>query len=127
MRIADWRVSVRSLKANADSNRIAVDNYNLKPGTGYVYAIARIDATWLGPGQGMVSELDFEINGVRSISDGAFCSVVDLDSEEILNTGQSTSFRECIYLKKSEARRGMLAVYAGYSFEGAPAAYWAIR
>ena len=126
VRIGDWRLTVRSLQANAASNRIAVEDYNLKPGTGYVYAIARIDAEWVGPGQGMVSDLNLEINKITAISDGAFCSLLDLEREELLNTGQSTSFRECIYLPKTKIRSGVLAVYAGYSFDGAPAAYWAV-
>ena len=125
-RIGDWRVRVTSFQANATSNRIAVDDYNREPGTGYVYAIAEIKATYLGAGQGSASDLNLGINGVTSLDDGAMCSILSGGQYETLNTGQSTSYKDCIYLLSSKTKKGTLSVTAGYSFEDAPVAHWAI-
>jgi len=125
-KIGDWRVRVTSFQANSTSNGIAVDEYNREPGTGYVYAIAEIKATYLGAGQGSASDLNLAINGVTSLDDGAMCSILSGGQYETLNTGQSTSYSDCIYLLTSKTKKGTVSVTAGYSFDDAPAAYWAL-
>ncbi len=125
-KIGDWRVTVIWYWANTTSNKTAVAAYNREPGTGYVYALAAIKATYLGAGQGMASDLNLSINGVTSLSDGAQCTLFSDGQYDTLNTGQSTSYTDCIYLLTSKARKGTVSVSTGYSFEDAPAAYWAI-
>jgi hypothetical protein len=127
--VGDWSVTVKSFQANHSSKATAVSDYNRKPGTGYVYAIYKIKATFRGAGQGSPSDLQVAINDVSSIDSGSMCHIMSDGAEDpfaYLNTGQSASYRECIYLLSSKTKKGTIGVSDGFTFEGGRPVFWAI-
>lgn len=131
-RIGDWTVTVTSYQADAQSNARAVGYINNEPGQGFIYAIVGLAVTYEGTGQSETpgGNLDFDINGTGYLSPDTLCSLPIDDSAgwvDRLNTGQSTSYQQCMYLPVETATTGTIRVYDGYSFDpGAQSAQWAI-
>jgi len=117
------------MQADSGSSARAVAEFNQPPGTGYVYALIQLEATYEGAGSGLADEFAISINGVFELKSGVPCVVSPYFGEHVLLTGQSTSGTECIYMLAAKAARGTVRVVVPdlTSGDDGPDAYWATR
>jgi hypothetical protein len=127
---AEYRVTVSAVKANANTEVLAANQFNSPPKGQYV--LVHVDVTYLGPDEG-TPWIDLSPTFVGTDArqyDASDCgAVVDEGVMQVptLEKGGKASYQVCMDVPKAAIERGKVFVEEAISFDKKTRVYWASR